>query len=709
MAGIAGVGGTGPTEGDGAETALHTVLLLGASPGQRLHGADAADTLAGGSGNDTLDGHRGDDVIEAGGERDIASGGSGNDTLRGGAGRDTLFGHAGDDLLEGGEGVLIGGAARDNGWGVDMAGYAGSAAGVAVDLATGTGRGGDAEGDRLLHIAHLRGSAFADTLAGDTARNRLEGGAGDDRISGRSGADTLLGGAGDDSLEGGTGEDVAVYAGRLADHEIIFGEDGSFATVRDRTGAEGADSLRGIERVRFADATVEGAVPEEERIFFVFAGDAPGSNGPVLWASDGTAEGTRIVKDFMPGREWSAVNNITPLREGGWLLWANDPGHGPEPWLTDGTSAGTRLLADSVPGTRGSYPFGVADLGNGLLSFTAYTAARGSEPWVTDLTPEGTRRLVDIAVGAESSRPSTVVVLEPGIGVFTASEAGGPLALFVTDGTAAGTRKLLAEAGQTGNWGAGPTALGNGLAVFARADAAHGGELWVTDGTEGGTGLVRDIRPGPAASDIDSLSALGDGRAVFRATTATAGQEVWVTDGTAAGTRMIVDLVPGPGDGRVWNLRPIGEGKAMFLAWEGAESDLYLTDGTRAGTVKVPIAGAGVRLGLGSASLGDGRVVFALSDDAHGMELWITDGTAEGTRLVKDINPSRSTYWAEDSWPGGFAAAGGGKVVFEADDGVHGPEPWITDGTPEGTVMLAELVPGPWHSAPGGFAGGWGL
>jgi ELWxxDGT repeat protein len=42
-------------------------------------------------------------------------------------------------------------------------------------------------------------------------------------------------------------------------------------------------------------------------------------------------------------------------------------------------------------------------------------------------------------------------------------------------------------------------------------------------------------------------------------------------------------------------------------------------------------------------------------------------------------------------------------VVFAADDRVHGVEPWISDGTPEGTVLLADVAPGPASSSPEGF------
>ena len=98
------------------------------------------------------------------GENDIINGLGGNDTLQGLGGNDTLHG----------------------GGGTDTATYAASAAGVSVSLATGSGSGGDAQGDKLINIENLTGSGFNDALEGNGDSNVLNGG---------GGADTLTGGA----------------------------------------------------------------------------------------------------------------------------------------------------------------------------------------------------------------------------------------------------------------------------------------------------------------------------------------------------------------------------------------------------------------------------------------------------------------------------------------------------------------------------------
>ncbi|WP_282187867.1 calcium-binding protein, partial [Azospirillum sp. TSO22-1] len=236
--------GAAPAGGDGAEPGglLAAILQPAVAPSrdELFLGSAGADTINGGGGTDTvsyadsdaavsvdletgigrgghaegdrlsgienLTGSRFDDALTGNAAANVLDGGAGNDTLSGGAGDDRLVGGAGADVLDGGVGV-------------DTASYAGSRAGVTVDLGAGTGTGGDAEGDRLSGIENLVGSRHADALTGDGGANRLDGGAGNDTLSGGGGADTLLGGAGDDvivadstdRIDGGAGTDRVVF------------------------------------------------------------------------------------------------------------------------------------------------------------------------------------------------------------------------------------------------------------------------------------------------------------------------------------------------------------------------------------------------------------------------------------------------------------------------------------------------------------------
>src|SRR5262245_45917642 len=117
------------------------------------------------------------------------------DTIYGFEGDDTIFGLGGTDLIMGG----LGADRIDGGAGIDTAYYQDSLEGVNVDLSTGRGTGGSAEGDVLISIENLFGSAYSDVLKGNASANRLDAAGGDDFIKGGGGADTIDGNAGIDT------------------------------------------------------------------------------------------------------------------------------------------------------------------------------------------------------------------------------------------------------------------------------------------------------------------------------------------------------------------------------------------------------------------------------------------------------------------------------------------------------------------------------
>jgi Ca2+-binding RTX toxin-like protein len=99
--------------------------------------------------------------------------------------------------------------------------------------------------DTQIEIA-LSGSGN-DTVIGNSAANSLDGG---------SGGDTLTGGGGDDIIIGGGGSDTANYSGAFDDYSITYNSDGSF-TITDLVGAEGVDTVRSTEWLRFSDRVVK--------------------------------------------------------------------------------------------------------------------------------------------------------------------------------------------------------------------------------------------------------------------------------------------------------------------------------------------------------------------------------------------------------------------------------------------------------------------
>ncbi len=165
-------------------------------------------------------GRNGDDSISTGSGDDTVFGGGGLDTLSGGAGVDVLFGESGNDTLSGGADgdFLVGGLgadALDGGTGSDWADYTIATTGVTVNLATGVGSRGEANGDTYTSIENVNGSPQNDTITGDDNDNMIDGWGGVDTINGGGGDDSLFAWQVDsshqDTFDGGTGEDTLFF------------------------------------------------------------------------------------------------------------------------------------------------------------------------------------------------------------------------------------------------------------------------------------------------------------------------------------------------------------------------------------------------------------------------------------------------------------------------------------------------------------------
>ena len=85
------------------------------------------------------------------------------------------------------------------------------------------------------------------------------------------------------------------------------------------------------------------------------------------------------------------------------------------------------------------------------------------------------------------------------------------------------------------------------------------------------------------------------------------------------------------------------------------------------------------------------------ADNAGGIELWASDGTTSGTTVLKDINPGDGDSMAYIYLQSTFF---NNELYFWADNGANGTELWKTDGTQQGTVMVKDINFGIAHSLP---------
>jgi Ca2+-binding RTX toxin-like protein len=213
--------------------------LDGGTGNDTLSGGDGFDTLRGRDGNDTLNGEIGNDLLQGGLHDDQLDGGADNDQLEGGDGNDRLVGNTGDDALLGGLGAdhFLGGA------GIDTVSYEAAAAGITINLATGTGTGGEANGDIFEDTPEkIIGSGFTDNIIGSNGDDTIDGGAGDDTIYGGTGNDWLIGGAGNDTLDAQAGNDTLDGG---TGNDILIGGDDSDTYLMDIN--SGSDEIRNFD------------------------------------------------------------------------------------------------------------------------------------------------------------------------------------------------------------------------------------------------------------------------------------------------------------------------------------------------------------------------------------------------------------------------------------------------------------------------------
>jgi ELWxxDGT repeat protein len=366
------------------------------------------------------------------------------------------------------------------------------------------------------------------------------------------------------------------------------------------------------------------------------------SSGNEIWVSDGTPEGTRLVRDLCPGPCSSTLHFLGVAGNVGLVLVE---GHrnalDVELWRTDGTAAGTFRLFSNVESAAVPGCFPVSDTpaaaSGGLFFLGLFTVESGCELWRTDGTVAGTVLVEDILPGPGHGDPRGFVII------------GGQLYFF--------------------------------------ANGPGGAGLWRSDGTAEGTTLVHGF---PINTQLGALTAAGS--RVFFIAFRDADRQLWTSDGTAAGTKQLAvfdELGP--------RLFQEMDGVFYFLADDGGGDDLWRSDGTVAGTVEVTDFGQSAPFGFDFQSseivkLGS-RLVF-LTDDGFNRRLWISGGTP-GTTVPLDGCPEGCPTIYDFSHEGSpFVEIGGDRAVFAGED-ERGVELWITDGTGAGTRMIRDLCPDP--------------
>jgi ELWxxDGT repeat protein len=399
-----------------------------------------------------------------------------------------------------------------------------------------------------------------------------------------------------------------------------------------------------------------------------------GETGVELWSSNGTEDGTTLVKDIRPGRLGSGIRSLIAIN--GWLFFSADDGQtGFELWKSDGTAQGTMLVKDVFgENTTGSYPANMIDV-NGVLYFTTAIQAL----WKSDGTTAGTV-LVKDAPTTYGERLSNLTNVNGTLFFISVSDS---VTLWKSDGTKSGTvaikTQLYAFVGMVNV---------NGTLFFSASQPQPAGVahwLWKSDGSPEGTVAVKQVDAGSLIAFANKLFFIDKG-------SLGGGSQLLSSDGSESGTTLIKDL--GTLDAAQQARLFVVDGNLFYLR-SGFISELWKSDGTTQGTQLIKSIGQTTPLTEPAPMLAiQGRLYFAANTDQAGHELWTSDGTTGGSTLVKDI-----AIVPGSSSPANLTALGG-RLYFTADDGQSGREPWSSDGTPAGTALIKDINSGSGSSNP---------
>ncbi|HEU5086291.1 MAG TPA: hypothetical protein VFT99_02555, partial [Roseiflexaceae bacterium] len=251
-----------------------------------------------------------------------------------------------------------------------------------------------------------------------------------------------------------------------------------------------------------------------------------------------------------------------------------------------------------------------------------------------------------------------------GVLYFQANEDWAPRTLWRSDGTEAGTYKV--DLGSNVVEPFVPIPFEDKLLIIAKGSSS-GYALFANDGSSSNSTLLKDN-----FAPSSELGIIGNAWYFVVAGTST---ELWKTDGTAAGTLKVSTLSSGT---YVRGEKVVLDNVTYFTL----ENSLWKTDGTTAGTAKIKE----FTIGVGSLTVLNSKLIFVADDGTSGGEVWTSDGTAQGTALLVDITPGSGTSLFPHG-PGLFRA--GNRVVFRVGNPSY--TLWSTDGTVQGTQKIRSI------------------
>jgi ELWxxDGT repeat protein len=429
-------------------------------------------------------------------------------------------------------------------------------------------------------------------------------------------------------------------------------------------------------------------VARSEELAFVYAYDDQLERR--LWRTDGTQEGTRRLTSFqavgLPAESRHVVWDADAER----LYFVAEEVAGWSLWVSDGTAVGT-LRVYTFAATVQTAPFGLGEHDGAVYFFVSPSEPNTGayELWRSGGTT-ATTAPVRLIPGFITPFDTVAPLSLPYGTVFAVQTPnGGGERLWRSDGTAAGTAPMAAF-DATLDFQPKLVRIGD-LAWFWGVDET-GRQFWASDGSEAGTRKLTAIPGGNYRNGVLDPIPWKDG-VLFGAEGTFFDFEIWASDGTPQGTELLLETCPG-----ACTLMPVlndaTEDTFYFTTWDGstAVGAAWASDGTPAGTRELApgVSPSMPSMRVPAILVADDHLFFRGSRPPDGYEqLWAIERASGELRQLTSFASGHLLFghtWEVEVF--------GDRLLFAADDGVHGLEPWISDGTPQGTRMIADIATG---------------
>jgi ELWxxDGT repeat protein len=442
--------------------------------------------------------------------------------------------------------------------------------------------------------------------------------------------------------------------------------------------------------------------------------------GEELWVTDGTPQGTHLVKNISAGSNSTFIDFDRYTLVGNKFFFETDF----KIWVSDGTEEGTFSVGSSI--------FEQHEVINEFVYFDWF-----GNIWRSDGTVAGTERVATMGTGDGWSSPASLVAL--GSHLYFAADDGLRSGFWRTDGTSFPEFLFPGKIDQAVRLNASVLIVQNNNAVYSLREnsrqvrispifyavskfvPAAGKiffkaakniqqyrmdhyDLWVTDGTNNGTRMV----PFTVTSGLDGFK----GKCYFHDD-----KGLWQTDGFK--TIEVFRFV----DQRIIQNIFTSKHSMQLIIRNGAAFEVWLSDGSRTGTRFIAITPAPmVQIHVRYPKL------FFTSSSEPGGYLWALDlQTKKFTKILQQEGDfgfqflgetSTTVIYAQDkklfktngtlsgtsqiaeSVIGSTGAKIDDQLYFLGCSEMNGCEPWVTDGSVNGTRMLSDIYVGPYSSSP---------